>query len=151
MVPVICLNDKYICRSSTIAISADATIRNVQSKAAEIYSYFSGSDDQVKTSFDLEKQRRADIHLLMKLNVKFICDLMVESQKKVYGLKVTSSEKAEKYRYSDFFLNEMPYPGCEFFKVFRDSGYIGWCQEMPFLIRCSGRTQIQLGSRLCER
>lgn len=39
---------------------------------------------------------------------------------------VTSSEKVDKEnRYSDFSILSLPYPGCEFFKEFRDLGYSG--------------------------
>ncbi|CAL4159227.1 unnamed protein product, partial [Meganyctiphanes norvegica] len=50
-------------------------------------------------------------------------------------MRVTSSEKVDKEnRYSDFSIVSLPYPGCEFFKDFRDLGYNGeglrfnWCQ-----------------------
>ncbi len=46
---------------------------------------------------------------------------MVESHKKAYGVKVTSSEKAEKSRYFGISINAVPYPGCEFFKTFKDN------------------------------
>lgn len=37
---------------------------------------------------------------------------------------VTSSEKVDKEnRYSDFTIISLPYPGCEFFKEFRDNNY----------------------------
>ena len=37
---------------------------------------------------------------------------------------VTSSEKVDKEnRYSDFLLSSIPYPGCEFFRDWKDSGY----------------------------
>ena len=37
---------------------------------------------------------------------------------------VTSSEKVDKEkRYSDFCIWSLPYPGCEFFKEWRDNGY----------------------------
>lgn len=39
---------------------------------------------------------------------------------------VTSSEKVDKeHRYADFCLLSLPYPGCEFFKDFRDNGFNG--------------------------
>jgi len=38
---------------------------------------------------------------------------------------VTSSEKADKEnRYSDFTIISLPYPGCEFFKEYRDNDYV---------------------------
>ena len=37
---------------------------------------------------------------------------------------VTSSEKVDKeHRYSDFSIVSMPYPGCEFFKEWRENSY----------------------------
>ena len=41
-----------------------------------------------------------------------------------YFYSVTSSEKVDKKdRYRDFTLISLPYPGCEFFKQYRDNGY----------------------------
>jgi myotubularin-related protein 14 len=38
---------------------------------------------------------------------------------------VTSSEKVDKEnRYSDFTIVSLPYPGCEFFKEYRDNDYV---------------------------
>jgi myotubularin-related protein 14 len=38
---------------------------------------------------------------------------------------VTSSEKVDKEnRYSDFTIVSLPYPGCEFFKEYRDNNYV---------------------------
>lgn len=49
---------------------------------------------------------------------------------------VTSSEKVDKEnRYSDFNIISLPYPGCEFFRDYRDNNYIAeglvfdWSQE----------------------
>lgn len=40
-------------------------------------------------------------------------------------LSVTSSEKVDKERrYSDFTIISLPYPGCEFFKEFRENDYL---------------------------
>ena len=37
---------------------------------------------------------------------------------------MSSSEKVDKEgRYNDFRIFSMPYPGCEFFKDWRDNGY----------------------------
>jgi len=44
---------------------------------------------------------------------------------------VTSSEKVDKEnRYAEFNLISLPYPGCEFFKQYRDNGYSG--EELMF-------------------
>ncbi len=70
------------------------------------------------------KVRNQDIKLLKALNVETIIDLMVEKKKVKFGMNVTSSEKVDKEkRYSDFTLISLPYPGCEFFKAFRENDY----------------------------
>ncbi|KAF0035457.1 hypothetical protein F2P81_013215 [Scophthalmus maximus] len=71
-----------------------------------------------------DKVRGHDIKLLRYLSVRYICDLMVENKKVKFGLNVTSSEKADKaQRYADFTLLSVPYPGCEFFKDYKDRDY----------------------------
>lgn len=51
---------------------------------------------------------------------------MVEKKKVKFGMNVTSSEKVDKEkRYSDFTIISLPYPGCEFFRSFRDNNYSG--------------------------
>ena len=75
-------------------------------------------------SHTVNEARENDISLLNYLNVKHIIDLMVEMKKVKYGLYVASSEKADKLkRYRDFKINVLPYPGCEFFKLYRDNNY----------------------------
>lgn len=75
-------------------------------------------------SHTVNEARAHDISLLNYLKVKHIIDLMVEMKKVKYGLYVASSEKADKLkRYRDFNLNVLPYPGCEFFKLYRDNNY----------------------------
>jgi len=99
-------------------------------------------------SMDIELQRQSDVALLSALRVKHICDLMVENKKKKQvvvfwalrvrasvtavrsvlrrlGVNITSSEKVESVRYADFSIHAIPYPGCEFFRVFRDNNYSG--------------------------
>lgn len=68
--------------------------------------------------------RTKDIKLLKALGVEAICDLMVEKKKVKYGVYISSSEKVDKEnRYNEFTILSTPYPGCEFFKEFRDKGY----------------------------
>ena len=68
------------------------------------------------------KVRNQDIKLLKYFSVKNICDLMLEKKKVKFGMNVTSSEKADKEnRYSDFNIICLPYPGCEFFREYRDN------------------------------
>uniref|UniRef100_A0A8C5BQN6 Myotubularin related protein 14 n=1 Tax=Gadus morhua TaxID=8049 RepID=A0A8C5BQN6_GADMO len=72
-----------------------------------------------------DKVRGHDIKLLRYLSVRYICDLMVENKKVKFGLNVTSSEKVDKaQRYADFTLLSVPYPGCEFFKDYKDRDYM---------------------------
>jgi hypothetical protein len=68
--------------------------------------------------------RTQDIALLEYLRVRQIVDLMVEKKKVKFGLNITSSEKADKlHRYRDFDILCLPYPGCEFFKQYRNNQY----------------------------
>ncbi|KAA0187378.1 Myotubularin protein 14, partial [Fasciolopsis buskii] len=83
--------------------------------------HFSREDD--RSSFS--RIRDADCDLLKRFNVRYICDFMVEYKKMKYWVPVTSSEKADSHsRYHDFEIIPMPYPGSEFFRVWRDSGYL---------------------------
>ncbi|XP_054919846.1 phosphatidylinositol-3,5-bisphosphate 3-phosphatase MTMR14-like isoform X2 [Dermacentor andersoni] len=68
--------------------------------------------------------RKVDIELLKALSVHNICDLMVEGKKEKCYVKVTSSEKVDKYnRYRDFTIFKLPYPGCEFFEPYARYGF----------------------------
>ncbi|XP_070384823.1 phosphatidylinositol-3,5-bisphosphate 3-phosphatase MTMR14-like isoform X2 [Dermacentor albipictus] len=72
--------------------------------------------------------RKVDIELLKALSVHNICDLMVEGKKEKCYVKVTSSEKADKYnRYRDFTILKLPYPGCEFFEQYARFGFQARC------------------------
>ncbi|XP_064604588.1 myotubularin-related protein 14-like isoform X2 [Liolophura sinensis] len=130
VIPVILFEGKHICRSATL------------SSGAEIYGrsgldFFFASPDsnsgpaQPGTSQDMQNDwqlynrvRGQDIQLLKTLNVGYICDLMVEKKKVKFGMNITSSEKVDKeQRYNDFDIFSVPYPGCEFFRKWKDSGY----------------------------
>uniref|UniRef100_A0A8C5BJ81 Myotubularin related protein 14 n=1 Tax=Gadus morhua TaxID=8049 RepID=A0A8C5BJ81_GADMO len=133
--PVILFNGKHICRSSTLAGWGELYGRTG-------YNYiFSGGSDDTWTEQDevleedsaarnsesqlFDKVRGHDIKLLRYLSVRYICDLMVENKKVKFGLNVTSSEKVDKaQRYADFTLLSVPYPGCEFFKDYKDRDYM---------------------------
>uniref|UniRef100_A0AAY4E2V1 Myotubularin related protein 14 n=1 Tax=Denticeps clupeoides TaxID=299321 RepID=A0AAY4E2V1_9TELE len=119
--PVILYNGKHICRSSTLG--SDATLEDI----LLLLSTLGGSDDYVVRNGDsqlFDKVRGYDIKLLRYLSVRYICDLMVENKKVKFGLNVTSSEKVDKaQRYADFTLLSVPYPGCEFFKDYKDRDY----------------------------
>uniref|UniRef100_A0A8C5D076 Myotubularin related protein 14 n=1 Tax=Gadus morhua TaxID=8049 RepID=A0A8C5D076_GADMO len=134
--PLMCLFfHQHICRSSTLAGWGELYGRTG-------YNYiFSGGSDDTWTEQDevleedsaarnsesqlFDKVRGHDIKLLRYLSVRYICDLMVENKKVKFGLNVTSSEKVDKaQRYADFTLLSVPYPGCEFFKDYKDRDYM---------------------------
>ncbi|KAM8930512.1 phosphatidylinositol-3,5-bisphosphate 3-phosphatase MTMR14 isoform 2-T2 [Pelodytes ibericus] len=131
--PVILYKGKHICRSATLAGWGELYGRTG-------YNYiFSGGSDDVWADTEVaeedsaarngdsqlfDKVRGHDIKLLRYLSVRYICDLMVENKKVKFGLNVTSSEKVDKaQRYVDFTLLSIPYPGCEFFKDYKDRDY----------------------------
>ncbi|XP_066554477.1 myotubularin-related protein 14 isoform X1 [Amia ocellicauda] len=131
--PVILYNGKHICRSSTLAGWGE-----LYGRTGYNYIFSGGSDDAWADSDEVpddsavrngdsqlfDKVRGLDIKLLRYLSVRYICDLMVENKKVKFGLNVTSSEKVDKaQRYADFTLLSVPYPGCEFFKDYKDRDY----------------------------
>ncbi|KAJ6642397.1 Myotubularin-related protein 14, partial [Pseudolycoriella hygida] len=72
----------------------------------------------------IDEVRQKDKQLIKYLNVGTIVDLMVENKKVKFYLNVTSSEKIDKEnRYAEFKLICLPYPGCEFFKEFKDNNF----------------------------
>ncbi|CAF90391.1 unnamed protein product, partial [Tetraodon nigroviridis] len=132
--PVILYNGKHICRSSTLAGWGE-----LYGRTGYNYIFSGGTDDTWTDSEDVpqedtsvrngdsqlfDKVRGHDIKLLRYLSVRYICDLMVENKKVKFGLNVTSSEKVDKaQRYADFTLLSVPYPGCEFFKEYKERDY----------------------------
>ncbi|XP_036286916.1 myotubularin-related protein 14 isoform X3 [Pipistrellus kuhlii] len=133
--PVILFKGKHICRSATLAGWGE-----LYGRTGYNYIFSGGADDAWADSEDIteedcalrssdthlfDKVRGYDIKLLRYLSVKYICDLMVENKKVKFGMNVTSSEKVDKaQRYADFTLLSIPYPGCEFFKEYKDRDYI---------------------------
>ncbi|XP_066469806.1 myotubularin-related protein 14 isoform X2 [Tiliqua scincoides] len=133
--PVILYKGKHICRSATLAGWGE-----LYGRTGYNYIFSGGLDDAWADSEDLteedsalrnadsqlfDKVRGHDIKLLRYLSVRYICDLMVENKKVKFGLNVTSSEKVDKaQRYADFTLLSIPYPGCEFFKEYKDRDYV---------------------------
>ncbi|KAI3370490.1 hypothetical protein L3Q82_025251 [Scortum barcoo] len=125
---------QHICRSSTLAGWGE-----LYGRTGYNYIFSGGTDDTWTESEEVpeddsavrngdsqlfDKVRGHDIKLLRYLSVRYICDLMVENKKVKFGLNVTSSEKADKaQRYADFTLLSVPYPGCEFFKDYKDRDY----------------------------
>ncbi|XP_041081065.1 myotubularin-related protein 14-like [Polyodon spathula] len=133
--PVILYNGKHICRSSTLAGWGE-----LYGRTGYNYIFSGGLEGTGAVSDDVpdedenavrngdsqlfDKVRGHDIKLLRYLSVRYICDLMVENKKVKFGLNVTSSEKVDKaQRYADFTLLSIPYPGCEFFKDYKDRDY----------------------------
>lgn len=133
VVPVILFEGKHICRSGTL------------SSGAEMYSrtgldfLFPGNEASSSTASKSEQSdmqmfdriRGQDINVLKTFDVKYIVDLMVEKKKVKFLMNVTSSEKVDKEnRYGEFCIISVPYPGCEFFKEWKDNSYLG--EEMKF-------------------
>lgn len=155
-VPVILVDGKFICRSSTLACGkeiyprmsydylfldeptdTDRENRNMVDEYEEI-------DDsppplepsEIDQDLNDEESivgecRTYDVQLLRDLSITNICDLMMEDRKVKLAMYVTSSEKADKRnRYKEFNILSMPYPGCEFFQKFREHDYHG--EKMRF-------------------
>ncbi|XP_078517981.1 phosphatidylinositol-3,5-bisphosphate 3-phosphatase MTMR14 isoform X1 [Lissotriton helveticus] len=133
--PVILYKGKHICRSATLAGWGE-----LYGRTGYNYIFSGGSEDAWADSEEVsgedssrngdaqlfDKVRGHDIKLLRYLSISYICDLMVENKKVKFGLNVTSSEKVDKaQRYADFTLLSIPYPGCEFFKDYKDRDYSG--------------------------
>lgn len=140
-VPVILFDGKYVCRSATLSGGPEIYGRSgfdllfpsandeeeVQDCLTNQPSLPTLSSLSLSDSSQIfSKVRAQDINLLKHMGVKFIGDLMVEKKKVKFGVYITSSEKADKEgRYNDFEILSLPYPGCEFFKEYRDKGYAG--------------------------
>lgn len=133
--PVILYKGRHVCRSATLSGGPE-----IYGRSGLDY-LFAGSEgtvsieqqvdearasDSVLSDWQLfDKVRHQDIKLLKTLNVGIIIDFMVEKKKVKFGMNVTSSEKVDKEkRYSDFTLISLPYPGCEFFREFRENDYL---------------------------
>ncbi|XP_058815709.1 myotubularin-related protein 14-like isoform X3 [Topomyia yanbarensis] len=135
--PVILYKGKYICRSATLsggpeiygrsgleyfAYAAEATLPEPGDEAYEAQEDSSSDESDSKDWPLFGRLRRKDIRLLKALNVGTIIDFMVENKKVKFWLNVTSSEKVDKEnRYSFFKILALPYPGCEFFREYRDN------------------------------
>ncbi|KAH8316665.1 hypothetical protein KR067_012818 [Drosophila pandora] len=144
-VPVIMYRGKYICRSATLSVMPETYGRKVVDYAYDClsggnYTATNGEEndadstdeslinhihDQAQSQFSYDEVIKSDIQLLNTLNVSTIVDLMVENRKIKYFMAVSSSEKADPNKhYKSFNLLSLPYPGCEFFKKFRDNNYM---------------------------
>ena len=61
--------------------------------------------------------------VIVVFNKYFTCFLISYC---VFYCSVSSSEKVDKEnRYNEFSIISLPYPGCEFFKEYRDNDYVG--------------------------
>lgn len=139
--PVILYKEKYVCRSATLSGGPEIYGRSgleylaYAPEAAPPEPGDEAYDAQIDSSSDesdserlplFGRLRRRDIRLLNALNVGTIIDFMVENKKVKFGMNVTSSEKIDKQnRYGLFEILALPYPGCEFFREYRDNNYHG--------------------------
>ncbi|XP_014283485.1 myotubularin-related protein 14 [Halyomorpha halys] len=133
--PVILFRGKNVCRSSTLSGGPEMYGRSgydylfyCDETGPEEQEVQSNSQSSQSTGDNwqlFDRVRSQDIRLLKTLNVGAIIDFMVEKKKVKFGLNVSSSEKVDKEnRYSDFTIISLPYPGCEFFKEYRDNDYV---------------------------
>ncbi|CAF2661105.1 unnamed protein product [Rotaria sp. Silwood2] len=128
VVPTLFINGKYICRSATLSswgeiyprlsmdFLGDVGSRSFAQPIADIDNTFNDIEQpQQRTSFD--KLRGADIDLLNIFGIGSIVNLMVQQKNVLFGMKITASEKLDKYnRYKTFQMISLPYPGCEHFR-----------------------------------
>lgn len=133
--PVILYNGRHICRSATLAggpeicgrLGIDYLFQSNESAPSSVDEQLDEASGVQPKNYDwklFDKVRSQDIKLLKTLNVGTIIDFMVENKKVKYGMNVSSSEKIDKEkRYSGFAIISLPYPGCEFFKEFRENNY----------------------------
>ncbi|XP_017771516.1 PREDICTED: myotubularin-related protein 14 [Nicrophorus vespilloides] len=129
-VPVILYKGKYICRSATLSGGYEIYGRCGYEYLFSSVGYINdGSDTEAVNPNDWQLfsiVRNSDKKLLRALNVGTIIDFMVEKKKVKFGMNISSSEKVDKEnRYNDFMLMSLPYPGCEFFKDYREHNYQG--------------------------
>ncbi|KAL7753617.1 Myotubularin- protein 14 [Sorochytrium milnesiophthora] len=137
VVPAILYNNVNICRSSTLSNEAEVLLNMLNEKTKQLL--WSGQasdssdaeaagDESAAQATMVDRQRLADIALLKELRVGYVADLMVEQRKVKYGLTITSSEKADsqqRYARAGLEIASMPYPGVEFFRMFKANGYCG--------------------------
>lgn len=131
--PVILYKGKHICRSATLAgwqelfgrKGMDMVLSGGSANGRAYEDMNSSTQSNTGGSRDMfDRHRGRDIQLLEELNVKYICDLMVENKKVKCGFYITSSEKVDKEnRYKNFRIISLPYPGCELFGYWKESNY----------------------------
>ncbi|KAH8867300.1 Myotubularin-related protein 14 [Schistosoma japonicum] len=135
VVPSFSFNHKNVCRCSTLSGPLEFYGRQVATAAGFTFdghvSTFSSGGESPDTNPEiengrqsLEKLRDDDCELIRRLNVTYICDFMLEYRKIKCWVPISSSEKVDQQgRYNDFVVIPLPYPGSEFFRIWRDSGY----------------------------
>ncbi|CAH8564322.1 unnamed protein product [Schistosoma turkestanicum] len=134
VVPSFSFKNKNVCRCSTLSGPLEFYGRQVATAAGFTFDgHVSNSSvgEPADTSFEtengrqsLEKLRDDDCELIRRLNVTYICDFMLEYRKIKCWVPISSSEKVDQQgRYNDFIVIPLPYPGSEFFRIWRDSGY----------------------------
>lgn len=136
VVPVIFIDGKYICRSSTISSWAEVYPRLSMNRwngpenrsvvpqvdNDETFDIVEQSDQ--RTVFD--RLRGADIDALLTFEIGSIVNLMVQKKNTLFGMNLTGSEKLDKYnRYRAFQMMLLPYPGCEHFRELVTHKYNG--------------------------
>ncbi|XP_067684012.1 myotubularin-related protein 14-like isoform X2 [Haliotis asinina] len=130
VVPVILFEGKHICRSATLSSGAEMYGRSGFDfffSGGESFPVTNGEEPDDQGGGQLfDRFRGQDKKLLKCLDVGYICDLMVEKKKVKFGMNITSSEKVDKEnRYADFCILSVPYPGCEFFKEWKEKSSAG--------------------------
>lgn len=137
VVPVIMYEGKHVCRSATLSGGVEMygrsglnfLFRGDMQKTPSSTNIQSDADQGDMQMFD--SVRGQDIDVLKTFSIKYIVDLMVEKKKVKFGVNITSSEKVDKKnRYGEFCIASIPYPGCEFFKEWKDNSYLG--EEMKY-------------------
>jgi len=124
-IPIINFNGKNICRSSTLAQKAECVVKAAKNgfTLQGAISWISGDKTNSAENI-LDNSRTEDIALIKELRIRYICDLMVEDKKKKYGIYVSSSEKTDRLaRYAEFCLTAIPFPGTEFFTLWKEHNY----------------------------
>lgn len=135
--PALLIDGRYVCRSATLSawgeiyprfsmdLFVDATNQRFGQPVATNGDITDDIEQpQQRSIFD--KLRGADIDLLKIFDVGSIINLMVQEKNALFGVKLTASEKFDKYeRYKIFQLISLPYPGCEHFREVSAQKYNG--------------------------
>ncbi len=122
VVPVAMVLGKHVCRSATLSVSGEAAFNAVSSfffPPKRGPSSATGGVSSSRESSMVGRNRESDVHLLAKMRVDTLFDLMKEQKKKKFGVVLASSEKADaNHRYDHLQLCGVPFPGTEGFVCF---------------------------------